>query len=136
MEIVNGEEESEILLLQAKPIAERVVSGGPFVMNSQEEIQQAYVDYRRTTSVDGLGKRTKWFSLETRPFREVRNGKSSEDLRRLTMISILTRNRSSFRAYLAIAWPWLVAVGLMLAVSDPCMRMKLQMQTSYSTIKP
>jgi redox-sensitive bicupin YhaK (pirin superfamily) len=48
VEIVNGAEESEALLLQARPIAEPVVARGPFVMNSEEEIQQAYVDYRRT----------------------------------------------------------------------------------------
>jgi hypothetical protein len=47
-ELINGREESEILLLQAKPMSEPVVFGGPFVMNSEEEIQQAYVDYRRT----------------------------------------------------------------------------------------
>jgi redox-sensitive bicupin YhaK (pirin superfamily) len=44
----NGPEESELLLLQGRPIGERVVQRGPFVMNSPEEIQQAYADYRRT----------------------------------------------------------------------------------------
>jgi redox-sensitive bicupin YhaK (pirin superfamily) len=48
VELVNGSEESEVLFLQARPIAEPVVSRGPFVMNSEEEIQQAFVDYRRT----------------------------------------------------------------------------------------
>jgi redox-sensitive bicupin YhaK (pirin superfamily) len=47
-ELLNGSEESEILFLQARPIGEPVVFGGPFVMNSEEEVQQAYVDYRRT----------------------------------------------------------------------------------------
>jgi redox-sensitive bicupin YhaK (pirin superfamily) len=44
----NGPVESELLLLQGRPIAEPVVSRGPFVMNSPAEIQQAFSDYRRT----------------------------------------------------------------------------------------
>jgi len=46
--LVNGPEETEILLLQARPIAEPVTQYGPFVMNSPAEIQQAMNDYRRT----------------------------------------------------------------------------------------
>lgn len=46
--IENGAEESEILLLQAKPIGEPVVQRGPFVMNTSQEIVQAYRDYRAT----------------------------------------------------------------------------------------
>lgn len=38
----------EFLLLQGKPIDEPVVQHGPFVMNSQSEIHQAFDDYRRT----------------------------------------------------------------------------------------
>jgi redox-sensitive bicupin YhaK (pirin superfamily) len=48
LEIVNGPQASEILLLQGRPIGEPVVQEGPFVMNSASEIQQAYNDYRRT----------------------------------------------------------------------------------------
>jgi redox-sensitive bicupin YhaK (pirin superfamily) len=44
----NGSEESELLMLQGRPIGEPVVQRGPFVMNSASEIQQAYSDYRRT----------------------------------------------------------------------------------------
>jgi redox-sensitive bicupin YhaK (pirin superfamily) len=44
----NGSEKSECLLLQARPIGEPVAQRGPFVMNSQAEIQQAFSDYRRT----------------------------------------------------------------------------------------
>ncbi len=46
--LVNGEQETELLLLQGKPIDEPVSHYGPFVMNSSEEIQQAINDYRRT----------------------------------------------------------------------------------------
>lgn len=43
-----GPDEVELLLLQGKPIGEPVAKRGPFVMNTREEIQQAYADYRRT----------------------------------------------------------------------------------------
>ena len=44
----NGSQPSELLLLQGRPIGEPVVKQGPFVMNSAEEIRQAYQDYRRS----------------------------------------------------------------------------------------
>jgi len=44
----NGNTESYLLLLQGKPIAEPVVQHGPFVMNTQAEIQQAMNEYRQT----------------------------------------------------------------------------------------
>jgi redox-sensitive bicupin YhaK (pirin superfamily) len=48
IELMNGNEESEFLLLQGKLIGESVVQYGPFVMNTQPEIVQAMADYRRT----------------------------------------------------------------------------------------
>ena len=48
VEITNGAQETELLLLQAKPIGEPIAQYGPFVMNTQAEIQEAFRDYRRT----------------------------------------------------------------------------------------
>lgn len=46
--IQNGNTESHFLLLQGRPIGEPVVQYGPFVMNTQAEIQKAFSDYRET----------------------------------------------------------------------------------------
>jgi redox-sensitive bicupin YhaK (pirin superfamily) len=43
-----GPTETELLLLQGRPIGEPVVQHGPFVMNQRSEIEQAIVDYRQT----------------------------------------------------------------------------------------
>lgn len=44
----NGPTESEVLVLQGRPIGEPVVKHGPFVMNTTAEINQAIRDYRST----------------------------------------------------------------------------------------
>ena len=44
----DGSEVAEFLLLQGTPIGEPVAQYGPFVMNTQAEIEQTMQDYRRT----------------------------------------------------------------------------------------
>ena len=43
-----GSKKAGLLMLQGKPIAEPVTKYGPFVMNTEEEIQQAMQEYRLT----------------------------------------------------------------------------------------
>lgn len=43
-----GDDVCEILLLQGRPIGQPVVQYGPFVMNTREQIQRAFLDYQRT----------------------------------------------------------------------------------------
>lgn len=50
---VKALEDSTIILGHGKPFYEPVVAQGPFVMNTQAEIRQAYIDYN-------LGKMGKW----------------------------------------------------------------------------
>jgi redox-sensitive bicupin YhaK (pirin superfamily) len=44
----DGDEPTECMVLQGRPIGEPVAQYGPFVMNTEAEIRQAFEDYRRT----------------------------------------------------------------------------------------
>jgi quercetin 2,3-dioxygenase len=44
----NGNKPGRILVLQGRPINEPVVQYGPFVMNTRQEIEQTFADYRAT----------------------------------------------------------------------------------------
>ena len=43
-----GDEAVYLLMLQGKPIKEPVVQYGPFVMNTRQEIQEAFAEYQKT----------------------------------------------------------------------------------------
>jgi redox-sensitive bicupin YhaK (pirin superfamily) len=43
---VEGETDARLLLIAGRPIEEPVVWGGPFVMNTREEVMAAFEDYR------------------------------------------------------------------------------------------
>jgi redox-sensitive bicupin YhaK (pirin superfamily) len=47
LQLKTGKDIAKILLLQGRPLNEPVVQHGPFVMNTREEIMQAFQDYQK-----------------------------------------------------------------------------------------
>lgn len=48
IQVQAGKETCKLLVLQGKPINEPVVQYGPFVMNTEQEIHEAFAEYRQT----------------------------------------------------------------------------------------
>lgn len=48
LELVAGDKGVECMVLQGRPIGEQVAKYGPFVMNTDDEIHQAFSDYQQT----------------------------------------------------------------------------------------
>ena len=57
-----GEEEVHLVLVAGRPIGEKIVQHGPFVMNTEAEIRQAIRDYQ--TASNGFERARSWKSVE------------------------------------------------------------------------
>lgn len=51
---IRVEATTEIIVIAAEPLNEPVARGGPFVMNTRDEIEQAFSDYRQGTFIQSV----------------------------------------------------------------------------------
>ncbi len=49
--VTAGPDGARLLLVSGKPLGEPIAWGGPIVMNSREELERAFEEYRRGTFV-------------------------------------------------------------------------------------
>lgn len=52
--VIEATEDATIVVFSGKPIKEPVIAQGPFVMNTQEEINEAFASYRNGTFLEGV----------------------------------------------------------------------------------
>ena len=71
----SADEELRVLLIAGKPLREPIVAYGPFVMNTAEEIQQAFADYRSGRLGEIQGAEERYHATEAARAKMIKAGK-------------------------------------------------------------
>ena len=71
----SADEELRVLLIAGKPLREPIVAYGPFVMNTAEEIQQAFADYRSGRLGEIQGAEERYRATEAARAKMIKAGK-------------------------------------------------------------